>query len=80
MLKGKIFIRVYDDKPVETEFSGKLTGAEIKLVQRALLRGYRAWKMKRLKEVQGVSTGKHNAGDAVSPAAVLLNNATAGKR
>jgi len=42
--KGTILVKVYENFPFETEFSGKITGAEIDIAIKAVMKGYRVWK------------------------------------
>lgn len=42
--KGTIVINVFENSPYEVDFSGKITGAEIDIAWKAMMKGYRVWK------------------------------------
>lgn len=54
--KGTILIKIYEDHPYEIDFSGKITGSEVDIAWRAMMKAYRVWKHKvfREKEFGGV--------------------------
>ena len=51
--KGKIVIRLYKDKPAETEFYGELVGSDMSIAWRAMMKGYRVWKHTLMKAKEG---------------------------
>ena len=44
--KGTISIKLYRDHPYEIDFSGKITGSEVDIAWRAMMKAYRLWKHK----------------------------------
>jgi hypothetical protein len=42
--KGTIFIRVFENSPYEVEFTGVITGSEVDMAWRAMMKQYRVWK------------------------------------
>lgn len=54
--KGTIVIKIYEDHPYEIDFNGKITGSEVDIAWRAIMKQYRVWKHKlfRDKEFGGV--------------------------
>ena len=42
--KGTIFIKLFENSPYEIDFSGVITGSEIDLAWRAMMKEYRVWK------------------------------------
>ena len=49
---GTITIKLFKDKPAETTFSGYITGKDISVAWRALMKGYRLWKANSMKELE----------------------------
>ena len=42
--KGTILIKVFENSPYEVEFSGKITGSEVDMAWKAMMKEYRVWK------------------------------------
>jgi hypothetical protein len=42
--KGMIVIKVFENSPYEVEFSGKITGSEVDIAWKAMMKEYRVWK------------------------------------
>ena len=42
--KGTILIKVFENSPYEVEFSGKITGSEVDIAWKAMMKEYRVWK------------------------------------
>jgi hypothetical protein len=42
--KGKIVIDVFDNRPYKVEFTGVITGVEIDLAWKMMMKSYRVWK------------------------------------
>lgn len=42
--KGTIVIKVFENSPYEVEFSGMITGSEIDIAWKAMMKEYRVWK------------------------------------
>jgi len=42
--KGMITIKVFENSPYEVEFSGKITGSEVDMAWKAMMKEYRVWK------------------------------------
>jgi len=42
--KGMIVIKVFENSPYEVEFSGKITGSEVDMAWKAMMKEYRVWK------------------------------------
>jgi hypothetical protein len=47
--KGTIVIKVFENSPYEVEFSGKVTGSEVDIAWKAMMREYKQWKYKLMK-------------------------------
>lgn len=41
---GQVVVTVWDDKPVEYEWSGEIRGRELSLILHSLEKGYNRWK------------------------------------
>jgi len=55
--KGTITIQVFDNKPYEVTFTGVITGVEIDLAWKMMMRSYRLWKHTLIKKETVVSGG-----------------------
>ena len=42
--KGMIVIKLFENSPYEVEFSGKITGSEVDMAWKAMMKEYRVWK------------------------------------
>ena len=42
--KGTIVIKLFENSPYEVEFSGKITGSEVDMAWKAMMKEYRVWK------------------------------------
>ena len=42
--KGTIFIKIYENMPYEVDFTGIVTGSEVDMAWRAMMKQYRVWK------------------------------------
>jgi len=42
--KGTIFIKIYENMPYEVDFTGVVTGSEVDMAWRAMMKQYRVWK------------------------------------
>jgi len=48
--KGTITIKVFENSPYEVEFEGMVTGSEVDMAWKAMMREYRIWKHNLLKK------------------------------
>ena len=51
--KGTVVIKVFENSPYEVEFSGKITGSEIDIAWKAMMKEYRVWKHSLIKKESG---------------------------
>ena len=42
--KGTILIKVFENSPYEVDFSGAITGSEVDMAWKAMMKEYRVWK------------------------------------
>ena len=42
--KGTILIKVYENMPYEVDFAGRVTGTEVDMAWKAMMKQYRVWK------------------------------------
>ena len=49
--KGTIVIRVFENSPYETDFEGSITGVEVDMAWKAMMKGYRLWKNRVFKQL-----------------------------
>jgi hypothetical protein len=49
--KGTIVIRIFENSPYETDFEGAITGVEVDMAWKAMMKGYRIWKSKVFKQL-----------------------------
>lgn len=49
--KGTIVIRIFENSPYETDFEGEITGVEVDMAWKAMMKGYRLWKNRVFKQL-----------------------------
>ena len=49
-VKGKLLMTVFTNAPIKTEFSGMLSGADIRVMRVALRRGYLQWNAEKFRK------------------------------
>jgi hypothetical protein len=59
--KGTIVIRVFENSPYETDFEGAITGVEVDMAWKAMMKGYRLWKNRVFKQLDTQNKEIHNA-------------------
>ena len=45
IIKGKVFITVFENRPIEAHFEGDIKGNEMVMIKVGISREYRKWKM-----------------------------------
>jgi hypothetical protein len=45
IVKGKVFITVYENRPIEAHFEGDIKGNEMVMIKVGISREYRKWKI-----------------------------------
>jgi hypothetical protein len=55
--KGTVTIKVFENSPYEVDFTGMITGSEIDIAWKAMMREYKQWKHRLMKEQEEAKSG-----------------------
>ena len=58
--KGTIVIRIFENSPYETDFEGAITGVEVDMAWKAMMKGYRLWKNRVFKQLDEQNKERDN--------------------